>query len=208
MHKMLLQYYFRNLEGQLLVVPFFSFLFMGVFLLFEQPSFAFSSSLIVSVGVITTLFLQLYRRNEKMFAVMPIPKKESIQAKFIFLLTTICVYSALFFTLSLMLIRLQEDWSWNSWASTIGTTLFITLLIVNLLLLVEHIPNQKTASIISLLLFYGLVYILFLSPFHALRTGQLFSTGTMLGIALIATLLMTWLHYKAAIYLASKIDVP
>ncbi len=208
MRKMLLQYYFRNLEGQLLAVPFFSFLFMGVFLLFEQTSFAFSSSLIVSVGVITTLFLQLYRRNEKMFAVMPIPKKESIQAKFIFLLTTTCVYSALFFTLSLLLIRLQEDWSWNGWASTAGTTLFITLLIVNLLLLVEHIPNQKIASIISLLLFYGLVYILFLSPFHALRTGQLFSTGTMLAIALIATLLMTWLHYKAAIHLASKIDVP
>ncbi|MGM9949680.1 MAG: hypothetical protein ACI33P_06115 [Lysinibacillus sp.] len=208
MRKMLIQYYFRNMEGQLLAIPFFVFLFLGVFLLFEQTSFAFTSSLIVSVGIITTLFLQFYRRNEKMFAVMPIPKRAFVQATFTFLLSITCIYTALFFTLSIPLIRMQEGWSWNGWASTAGTALFIALLIVNLLLLVEHIPNQKITSLISPLLLFGLIYILFLSPLHVLRTGQLFSTGSMLATALIAAFSMTWLHYKAAIYFASTIDAP
>ena len=207
MRKMLLQYYFRNLEGQLLAVPFFSFLFMGVFLLFEQTSFAFSSSLIVSVGVITTLFLQLYQRNEKMFAVMPIPKREFVQAKFIFLLTTTCVYTVLFFTLSISLIRIQEGWSWNGWASTAGTTLFIALLIVNLLLLVDNIPSQGASAILPVLLLWGFFLALFLKPDLIPWVAETFHDRAILLTAIFTISLATALNYWLSVLLIQKIDV-
>ena len=207
MRKMLLQYYFRNMEGQLLAIPFFVFLFLGVFLLFEQPSFVFSSSLIVSVGIITTLFLQLYRRNEKMFAIMPIPKKTFVQVKFIFLLYVAGIYTVLFNTLHALVIHFREESEWNSWTGSVGTTLFITLLVINLLLFLDYLANQKVTSIMTPLFFSGLTYALFLSPLHVLRTGGLFSTSSMIATVLTAAFLMTWLNYRAAIYFASKIDV-
>ncbi|WP_413365585.1 hypothetical protein [Lysinibacillus sp. 3P01SB] len=208
MRKMLLQYCFRNMEGKLLAIPFFIFLFMGVFLLFEQTSFAFSSSLIVSVGIVTTLFLQFCRTNEKMFAVMPIPKREFIQVKFIFLLSTTCIYMVLFFTLSISLIRIQEGWSWNVWASTAGTALFIALLIVNLLLLVDNIPTQGASAITLILLMWGIFFALFLKPAILPWMTEVFHERVILLTAIFTIFLATMLNYRLSVLLIQKIDVP
>ena len=207
MRKMLLQYCFRNMEGKLLAIPFFIFLFMGVFLLFEQTSFAFSSSLIVSVVVFTILFLQFYQRSKKMFDVMPIPKKELVQAKFIFLLYVAGVYVVLFNILHALIIHFREESEWSGWIETVGTTLLIILLVVNLLLFLDFLPNQKVTSMMIPLLLSGIAYILFLSPLHGLPTGEMFSTGGMLATAISAAFLMTWLHYRIIIYLTTKLDI-
>ena len=138
---------------------------------------------------------------------MPIAKKELVQAKFIFLLYVAGGYTVLFNTLHALIIHFREESEWNGWMGTVGTTLFITLLVVNLLLFLDYLPNPKVTSIVTPLLLLGLAYVLFLSPLPELRAGEMFSTGGMLATAIGAAVLMTWLNYKAAIYFVSKIDI-
>lgn len=206
MRKTLLQYYFRNLSTPLLTIPFLALFYIGIFLLFEQSSFAFSSSLIASVIIITLRFLQFYRSHENMYAVMPIPKYELIQTKFIFLFRVTAIYGTIFFTLYIFLIHLEEGWTWSSWASMTGMVLFLSLIIVNLLLFIDHLPNRKAASVITPLLAYGLIYALFISPFPALRFGGIIFDGSMLAIAFGTIVFITWLNYRAVIHFVSKTD--
>lgn len=207
MRKMLEQYYFRNLSTPLLTIPFLALFYIGIFLLFEQSSFAFSSSLIVSVIIITLRFLQFYRNHENMFSVMPISKYELVQTKFIFLLKVTAIYGIIFLTLYIFLIHLEEGWTWSSWISMTGMVFFLSLIIVNLLLFIDHLPNRKAASVIMPLLAYGLIYALFISPFHALRFGGIIFDGTMLAIAFGTIVLITWLNYRVVIHFVSKTDI-
>lgn len=208
MCKMLLQYFFRNMEGKLLAIPLFFFLYyIGIFLLFERSSLAFSSGLIASVSIFTILFLHFYQNSKKMFDVMPIPKKELVQAKFIFLLYVAGVYVVLFNILHALIIHFREESEWSGWMETVGTTLLIILLVVNLLLFLDFLPNQKVASMMIPLLLSGIACILFLSPLHRLPTGEMFSTGGMLATAISTAFLMTWLHYRIIIYLTIKLDI-
>lgn len=208
MRKMLLHYFFRNMDVQLLSIPLFFFLYyIGIFLLFEHSSLAFSSSLIASVGVFTILFLQFYQRNKKMFDVMPIPRKKLVQAKFIFLLYVAGVYVVLFNILHALIIHFREESEWSGWMETVGTTLLIILLVVNLLLFLDFLPNQKITSMMIPLLLSGIAYFLFLSPLHGLPTGEMFSTGGMLAAAISTAFLTTWLHYRIIVYLTTKLDI-
>lgn len=207
MRNMLLQYYFRNMSAPLLVIPFTVFFYIGIFLLFEQPSLAFSSGLIATVIMLTMKFLQFSKDSEKMFSVMPIPKVELVQTKFIFLIRVTANYEILFFTLYIIMSRLEEGWSWSGWASAAGIALFLSLLIVNLLLLIAHLPNQKAASVLMLFPFFGLLYALWVSPFYALRVGDITLNGSMLAIAVVAICLITWLNYRTIIYFITTFDI-
>lgn len=207
MRNILLQYYFRNMSMPLLVIPVTVFFYIGIFLLFEQSSLAFSSGVIASAVMLTMKFLQFSKDNEKMFSVMPIPKAELVQTKFIFLVRVTANYEILFFTIYLFMSPLEEGWSWSGWASAAGIALFLSLLIVNLLLLIDHLPNQKAASILMLLPFFGLLYVLWMSPFYAPRVANIALSGSMLAIAVGAICLITWLNYRAVIYFVTTFDI-
>ena len=208
MRKMLLQHYFRNMESQLLVVPLFSLFYIGVILLFEQSSFAFSSSVIMSVYILTLMFLQLYRGQEKMFAVMPIPKKALIQVKFTFLLSTAILCAVLSFTLYAFFILFQGEWVWDLWLTVAGMSLFFALLIVNLLLLIDNIPVQAASAIILILPMWGLFLTLFLKPAILLWVAQVFHNHEILLTAIVIIFLATVLNYRLSVLLSQKIDVP
>ncbi len=208
MRKMLLQHYFRNMESQLLVVPLFSLFYIGVILLFEQSSFAFSSSVIMSVYILTLMFLQLYRGQEKMFAVMPIPKKAIIQAKFTFLLSTAILCAVLSFTFYAFFILLQGEWAWDLWLTVAGMSLFFALLVVNLLLLIDNIPGQAASAIILIFPMWGLFLTLFFKPAILLWVAQVFHNHGILITAIVIIFLATVLNYRLSVLLIRKIDVP
>ena len=157
--------------------------------------------------MLTMKFLQFSKDNEKLFSVMPISKVELVQTKFIFLARVTANYEILFFTLYLFMSRLEEGWSWSGWASAAGTALFLSFLIVNLLLLIAHLPNQKAASVLMLFPFFGLLYALGVSPFYALQAGDITLNGSMLAIASGAICLITWVNYRAVIYFVTTFDI-
>lgn len=207
MRNMLLQYYFRNMGPLLFLIPVAVFFYIGISLLFEQSSVAFSSGLIASVIMITLKFLQLSKDNEKMFSVMPIPKHELVQTEFIFLARVTAIYGTLFFTLYLFMSRIEEGWTWKGWMSAAGIALFLSLLIINLLLLIDHLPNQKAASGLMLLLLFALIYALWMLPLYASRAGDIVLNGSMLAIASGTICFITWLNYRVVIYFVTKFDM-
>lgn len=207
MRKMLQQYYFRNMSTTLLIIPFPAFFYISISLLFDQSAFAFSFGLIASVIIIILNFLQFLKDNEKMFSVMPIPKIELVRTKFIFLLKVAVIYESLFFSLYLFMMRIEKGWNWSGWATAAGIALVLSLLIVNMFLLIHHLPSQKTASVIMPVLAFGLIYRVFILPFQELRIEGILFNGSMLVLVFSAICLVTWLNYRLAIYFVSKIDM-